>query len=267
MNENENLVTEVTENVEDVTTEETSGQVEQIATPEKVYTEAEFNEKLNEVSGKRASRKEAKIRKEYDRNYGELIDVLKAGTGIEGGVREITKQLRDFYSQNGVEFPSEPNYTAKDIEILANAEANEIIKSGFEDVIEEADRLKDLGFENMNAKEKAVFVALTEHIKATETSQELAKIGVTEDVYNSPEFKEFSAQFTSDVPISKVYEIYTKTQPKKEYKDIGSIKHTTANDTGLKDFYSKEEAEKFTKADFDNNPALYKRVCESMTKW
>lgn len=266
MNENENLVTEVTENVEDVTTEETSEQVEQIATPEKVYTEAEFNEKFDSAVGKKLARQEAKIRKEYERKYGGLYDVLKTGTGIED-VGEMTNTFKDFYSQKGIEFPSEPNYSPKDVEILAKAEANEIIKSGFEDVIEEADRLNELGVENMTPREKALFVALTEHIKTTETSQELAKIGVTKDVYNSKEFQDFAKQFTSDVPISTVYEIYNKTQPKKEFKDMGSIKHTTANDTGIKDFYSKEEAAKFTKADFDNNPALYKRVCESMTKW
>ena len=54
MFENENLVTEVTENVEN-TTEETP----------KTYTEAEFNAKLDEVLGKKIARKEAKIRKEY----------------------------------------------------------------------------------------------------------------------------------------------------------------------------------------------------------
>ena len=48
---------------------------------------------------------------------------------------------------------------------------------------------------------------------------------------------------------------------------MGSMKSNTSEDTGLKDFYSYEEAAKFTKKDFDNNPELYKRVQESMTKW
>lgn len=260
MFENENLVTEeVTENVETATEEA----VEQVETPEKVYTEAEFNEKLSEAAGKRASRKEAKIRKEYDRDYGELIDVLKAGTGIEGGVREITKQLRDFYSQKGVEFPSEPNYTARDLEVLAKAEANDIIKSGFEDVIEEADRLNELGVENMTPREKALFVALTEHIKATETSKELAKLGVTEDVYNSPDFQEFASKFNPNTPIADIWNIYNQRQPKKEFKTMGSMKNTTVN-TGVKDYYSPEEIDRLTEEDLDN-PDVWNAVRRSMT--
>lgn len=260
MFENENLVTEeVTENVEDVTTEETSEQVE---TPEKVYTEAEFNEKLNEVSGKRASRKEAKIRKEYERKYGPLIDVLKAGTGIED-VGEMANTFKDFYSQKGIEFKSEPNYSTRDIEILAKAEANEIINSGFEDVIEEADRLNELGVENMSAREKAVFVELTKHIKNTETSKELAKLGVTEDVYNSPEFQEFASKFNSNVPIAEVLNYYNQQKPKKEFKTMGSVKNTTV-DTGVKDYYSPEEIDRLTEKDLDN-PHVWEAVRRSMT--
>ena len=76
---NENLVTEqVAENVE-ITTEETP----------KTYTEAEFNAKLDEVLGKKIARREAKIRKEYERKYGELEDVLRAGTGKDN-VEDMT---------------------------------------------------------------------------------------------------------------------------------------------------------------------------------
>ena len=56
MNENVNLATEnVAENVE-VTTEQTQAQ------PEKVYTEEDFNKKLDEVLGKKIARNTAKIR-------------------------------------------------------------------------------------------------------------------------------------------------------------------------------------------------------------
>ena len=76
MTDNENLVTEVTENVE-TATEET---VEQAETPApRTYTQ----EEVDEIVSKRKARTEAKIRKEYDRKYGRLESVLKAGTGKE----------------------------------------------------------------------------------------------------------------------------------------------------------------------------------------
>ena len=256
MNENENLVTEqVAENVEQ-TTEETP----------KTYTEAEFNAKLDEVLGKKLARREAKIRKEYDRKYGGLEEVLRAGTGKES-VEEMTDTFAKFYESKGIKLPEKPSYTDKDIEVLARAEAADIINSGYEDVVEEVERLTELGAENMTAREKAYFKVLAEHRQNTERQNELAKIGVTDDVYNSREFQDFAGMFKSNVPIAEIYKQYTKTQPKKDIKPMGSMKNSTSNDSGVKDFYTRDEALKFTKSDFDKNPALYKAVQESMLKW
>lgn len=257
MDNTNEFVTEVTENV-DPTTEEAV---------EKVYTEDEFKSKLTEGIDKGVRRREAKIRKEYERKYGNLESVLKAGIGKET-VEELTDSLTEFYEQRGVSIPKEPTYSNKDIEVLANAEADEIISSGFEDVIEEADRLRDIGAERMTAREKALFVKLTNHIAETETSRELASIGVTEDVYKSDDFKSFAKKFEgSKTPIKEIYEIYNKTQPKKEIKTMGSMKHAASDKSDVKDFYSYEEAQKFSREDFDKNPALYDAVQKSMLKW
>ena len=257
MNENENLVVEQTAENTEITVEETP----------KTYTEAEFNAKLDEVLGKKIARKEAKIRKEYERKYGGLEEVLKAGTGKES-VEEITNNFRDFYSSKGVPMPQKPTYTDRDIEVLANAEAQDFIRGGYEDVVEEVDRLADIGVANMTAREKAVFKQLAEYRQSAERSKELAKIGVTEDVYMSQEFKDFAAKFNSNTPITEVYDLYNKTtKPKKEIKTMGSMKNTTSNDSGVKEFYTHEEASKFKRKDYDKNPALYAAVQESMLKW
>jgi hypothetical protein len=258
----ENIVLENTENVE-TTTEEI---VEQVEEPAKVYTEAEFQQKLDEVLGKKVARKEAKIRKEYEKKYGNLETVLKAGTGKEN-VEDMTSTFREFYEKKGIQIPSEPTYSSRDIEVLARAEADEIIKAGLEDVIEEVDRLADIGLGNMSAREKAMFKTLAEYRQTAERGKALSKIGVTEDVYNSKEFKDFAGKFSSNTPITEVYEIYNKMQPKKEVKTMGSMTNTTSKDTGVKDFYTREEALQFTKKDFDKNPALFKAVEKSMYKW
>jgi hypothetical protein len=256
MENNENFVTEqVTENVEQ-TTEQTP----------KTYTEAEFNAKLDEVLGKKIARREAKIRKEYERKYGDLEEVLKAGTGKES-VGEITDTFRDFYTKKGIQFQPKPTYSERDNEVLAKAEADEIIRLGLEDVVEEVDRLAEIGVENMNPRERALFKVLAEHRQEAERSNELSRIGVTEDVYKSKEFTEFASMFNSKTSIKDIYDIYTKQQPKKEIKTMGSMKNTAYDDNGVKDFYSFEEAKKFSKEDFDKNPALYNAVRQSMPKW
>lgn len=255
------LVTEVTENVEETTTEETVEQVEQIETPAKTYTE-----EVKQIVGKRLARKEAKIRKEYDKKYGKLENVLRAGTG-KNNVDDMTDMFREFYEEKGYKIPDEPSYSARDIEVLAAAEAKDIISAGWDEVVEEVDRLSDLGVENMDARERAVFRTLAEYRQNTERSRELSKIGVTEDIYNSKEFKDFAGKFSPNTPVTEIYEIYNKMQPKKEIRTIGSMKTNTPPDTGVKEFYTVDEARQFTKADFDKNPELFKAVERSMLKW
>ena len=251
MENTENLVTQVTENVEQ-TTEETP----------KTYTQ----EEVDAIVGKRIARKEAKIRKEYSRKYGELEEVLRAGTGKDS-VEDMTGAFREFYQSKGINVPNRPEYSASDIEVLARAEAEDIIRGGYEDVVEEVDRLSDLGAANMTAREKAVFKVLAEHRQRAERGNELAKLGVTEDVYNSKEFTDFAGKFNPNTPINDIYDIYRKTQPKKEIRTMGSMKNSTSDDGTVKDFYTRDEALQFTKKDFDKNPALYKAVTESMLKW
>ena len=249
MNENEKLVAEeeqVTETVEQPTEQ-----------PVKTYTQ----EEVDAIVGKRLARQEAKIRKENDRKYGRLTEVLKAGTGKES-VEEVTDTLTQFYEQKGIRIPTQPQYSQKDIEVLAMAEADEIIRSGFEDVVEEVDRLAAIGVKNMTAREKALFKTLAEHRQNTERGRELSQRGVTEDVYNSKEFKAFQAKFSATTPITEIYDLYNLRNPKKEHRTMGSMKQS--QNTGVKDFYTPEEIERLTEEDLDD-PKVWEAVRRSMT--
>lgn len=244
---------EVAENVE-TTTEEVP----------KVYTEAEFNAKLDEVLGKKIARKEAKIRKEYDKKYSALEEVLKAGTGKET-VEEITDTFTDFYKKKGIEVRNTPKYNARDEEVLARAEAEEIISYGYDEVVEEVERLAKLGVANMTPRDKAVFKVLAEHRQNAERSKELSGLGVTEAEIK--EFSEFAGKFNANTPTKDIYDIYRKMKPKKDIKPMGSMTNKSSEEGTVKDFYTRDEALQFTKKDFDKNPALYKAVTESMSKW
>lgn len=259
----DSLVPDGTENVDTTTTEENVGTQETVTEPApKTYSQ----EEVNEIVKRRNARTEAKIRKEYEEKYGDLESVLKAGTG-QNDVAEMTSAFRDYYESKGIQIPVRQEFSDHDIEVLARAEAEDIIKAGYDDVVEEVDRLANIGLENMRPREKKLFETLAEHRVNAETGRELSKIGVTEDVYTSKEFREFSKKFSSATPPREIYEIYSKMQPKKEVQTMGSMKSSTQAETGVKDFYSYEEAVKFSKEDFDRNPALYKAVQKSMLKW
>lgn len=246
---------EVAENVEQ-TTEET----EVVEQEERKFTQSEVNEMIR----KNVSRNEAKIRKQYEREnqkYRDLEEVLRAGTGKES-VEDMTGTFRDFYEKKGIQIPKKHEYTDKEIEVLATSEANEIIGLGYEEVVEEVDRLTAKGFDRMDAKEKRMFKALAEYRKSAEENRELEKIGVTADVYNSKEFKDFAKQFNSNTPITDIFNIYNKMKPKKEVKTMGSMKSSQA--PKVKDYYSPEEISRLTEDDLDDEET-WKAVRKSMT--
>lgn len=251
MEMNENFV-EQTENVE-VTTEET---------PVKMFTQ----EEVNTMMGKAKARARAKVEKEYQRKYGDLEEVLKAGTGKES-VEEMTDTFKEFYQKKGIHFPEKPAYSDSDISVLASADAEEIIRNGYEEVVEEVDRLADIGVANMTAREKALFKTLAEYRNNADRGRELTKIGVTQDVYDSKEFKDFAGKFAPTTPIRDIYDIYQKTQPKKNIKPMGSMKNTTGNEGAVKEFYTPEEARSFSRKYLDEHPEVFKAIQNSMTKW
>ena len=251
MDMNENFV-EQTENVE-ATTEET---------PVKMFTQ----EEVNTMMGKAKARARAKIEKEYQRKYGDLEEVLKAGTGKES-VEEMTDTFKQFYQKKGIRFPEKPAYSESDISVLANADAEEIIRSGYEEVVEEVDRLADLGVDNMTAREKVLFKTLADYRNNADRGRELHKIGVTEDIYESKEFKDFAGKFSPTTPVKDIYDIYAKTQPKKNIKPMGSMKNNTSEDGMVKDFYTPEEARSFSRKYLDEHPEVFKAIENSMLRW
>lgn len=255
-------VTQETEVPAEQAEEQVSEQVEDSAQkaeekPTKTYTQ----EELNRIVASRNARTEAKLRREYDRKYGELENVLKAGTGKDS-VEEITATYRKFYEDKGIKIQPKPAYSRQDEERLGRADADDIINTGDDDVLEELEQLARIGKDKMTAREKARFQALALHRQTAERALELEKLGVSEDVYNSKEFREFAGQFNSNTPIKKVYDIYQMTKPKTEKRTMGSMK--TQAEQKVKDYYTAAEIEKMTMKDLDD-PKVWEAVRRSMT--
>ena len=131
------------------------------------------------------------------------------------------------------------------------------------------DQLATKGVEKMTTREKYLFKNLAEERKNQEAIKELKSIGVGDEILNDSNFKNFANKFDSSKTTTKeIYEMYKKMLPPKEVpKPIGSMKNSDSSADVVKDFYTKEEAAKFTKADFDKNPKLFKAVCDSMPRW
>ncbi len=264
--ENENLVTEdVTENVEETTEETIDQSEEEVPVIKKDAEETFTKQQVDDMVAKKLARKEAKIRKEYDKKYSKLENVLKAGTGKDN-IDDITDNLSEFYEKNGVHIPEPPLYSDEDIENLGNLDAESIISEGFDEVVSEVDRLSKIGANNMTPREKAMFKKLATYRQNEEVKQELINRGISKDTLNSKAYKDFTSILNPNMSELEKYEKFKQYQPDK-VEVIGSLSNKASSDTGVKDFYTRDEALKFTKKDFDKNPALYKAVENSMLKW
>lgn len=270
---NENEVTDVTENVDEQATEKLVDGTEVATKSEKTYTESEIEEIVNQRVDKilpskieRAKRKIQKDNQEQLDKYKRIENILTAGLQTDN-LDEATTKLEQFYKDQGIEIPEERKFNDREIEILANAEANEIIESGLDEIVEETERLANKGFDNMTIKEKIIFKKLATERKKQEDLKELAKEGISIEAIQDNDYQEFAKNLNPNMSEKDKYEMYKKYKPKKEVKPIGSMKGDNSKDTGLKDFYSFEEASKFTKADFMKNPKLLDIIQASASKW
>lgn len=285
MEDNKELVIDVTENVEEQATEElVDGAKAQETTEEvvnavdeatadtktveeKLYSESELNQKLNELLAEKIGKKTAiikrQLRREYDEKYGELENVLKAGTG-ESDLEAITNTFADFYTKKGIPIPKYAYENEYDIQAGAEKYANELIGSdSFDEIVSETDRLADKGLDNMSPREKIVFKKLAEYRQSKERENELASIGAMK-LANDKEFNDFASQFNSDVPIKTVYEMFNKTRPQPKVEQIGSMKSTVPNTT--KDYYTPDEVDRLTPEQL-RDPKVMEAVDNSMKIW
>nr|DAT84174.1 MAG TPA: hypothetical protein [Caudoviricetes sp.] len=272
MENNEELV-QSTENVVEQATEElVDGQkVEEVTTEEpKLYTEAELNSKVDDLLAKKIARKEAKIRRELEDKYAddlELAYVTKKGIGVDNP-KKATEEMKKFYSERNVDIPDyQRNYSSREEELLADAEAKDIIASGYEDIVEETDRLANKGTENMTSRERLVFTKLAQERQKQEDLKALASIGVGKEALEDKNFKEFAEHLDKNMSIKDKYDFYSKFKPKPTVEPMGSMKGVKSKDSTVKDFYTKDEALQFTREDLDKNPELFKAIEKSMAKW
>jgi hypothetical protein len=271
MEENQNLVEETTENTEQQTVEENVETTESVeeSTPE-VKEETFTKEQVDEIVAKKIARTKAKMQKQYEakeNKHRDFENLVMAGTQTSSP-EEAYNKLNSFYAEKGINVPktTTPTYSDYDAEILGKNDAREIIEAGYDEIVEEVERLTEIGVENMTNRDKSMFIALAKERQRIEDEKELASIGVSIDEINNSEFNEFVKDLNPDLSLKRKWELYSASQPKKEIKQMGSMKNTPM-EQGIKEFYTVEEAQRLTDEDYKKHPELYEIIEKSMTKW
>ena len=265
MEDNKELVEETTENVDELATEElvegaTEPTTEEVSEPVKTYTDAE----VDEIVKKKLYRQEQKLNREFNKqlsSYKKAEEVLNAGLGTSN-IEEATDNLATFYKEKGIKIPEfhEPR-SEHEIEVLAKDDAKTIIDSGYEDIVEEVDRLAEIGFDNMSKRDKILFQTLADERKRLEDEKEIATLGVSKEELESSDFKAFSDKYPS-LSLKDKYDLYSQIKPKKTENKMGSMKNRVASQ--VKDYYTEEEISRLTEEDLDN-PQVWEAVRRSQT--
>ena len=265
-NETENVETQTTEENEEGieltdTSNAESNEIEEEA-EEKEEVKTFTQDEVDEIVKKRLARKEREFENKLSK-YRDAENVLNAGLGVND-ITEATPKLREFYKEQGIDIPEATSgYSDHRIQLLAKAEAEEIIKEGYDSMLEEAERLARKEYKNLNPEEKIVFDTLAEKLTEEKNRKELLKLGAKEELLSDKSFIDFKKQFNSNVPMETIYSLYSKTNTQKTVKENpGSMKNNEVSK--YKDFYTKEEIDKLTEEDLDD-PKVWEAVRRSQT--
>ena len=280
--ENEEMLeqTNETENVETQTTEENEEGIELTDTTETNTVEEttevkktlrdllrenpEYQEEYNSMLKTRLDREDKKHQKELSK-YRDTENVLRTTLNLKDG-DDTNAKLREYYEAEGVKLPEaiKPGLSTGEIEALAKYNAEQIIKSGYDEMKSEANRLANIGYNNLNESEKIVFDTICERLTEDKNKEELLKIGASEELLKDKSFVDFKSKFNSNVPMKDIYDMYMKTNNKKTVKENpGSMKNSDVS--LVKDYYTDEEIAKLTDEQLDD-PKIWEAVRKSQTK-
>lgn len=262
--ENEMLeTTNETENVGTQATEETVGI--EISTQEEKKEEKRlrdllkenpnYQEEFNNIMKSRISRE----RNEIESKYSKLANVVKTGLNTNS-IEEATNRLTEFYEENGIKIQHNL-YTEQEEQILGEKLAENIINDGYEEIVNEVEKLSSKRIEEMTPREKIMLQKLGNERVKIEQAKELQSLGI-----NDNKFLEFSNKLNPSLSIKEKYDIYKSLNKKEEtIEKIGSMKsniHTTEN----KDYYTPEEVDKLTEKEL-RDPKIMAIVDKSMIEW
>lgn len=229
----------------------------------------ELQEEFNTTMQKRLSRQKANLQREYDGKYSKVESLLSAG--LKGkDLDENIKLLEEMYQEQGIDIPTQQqnHYSQKEIEILANAEADSIIADGYDVIVDETKRLLDKGYENMTERDKIIFKKLGEAKKSTEDLKEIRKLGLQDNFVNDEDFKNFIKEYElpDSMPFSKKYELFAKSnlKNKEPVKNPGSMRNTDSKVE--RDWFTSDEVDQLTKEQY-NDPNIMKKIERSFSHW
>ena len=233
-----------------------------------------YNDVNQRVINKVVARERTRAERERE-PYEELAHVLRQGFGVDENtsISDLTDRAKSFYEENGQNIERYvPKENKHDSEILAKADARDIIEAGDSEIISEYERLK--GKDNLSYRESILFNELQSELAIKGAEIELSKNGKDKNILRDDNFKNFASRYRSYISILDIYDDYMKMTENKEVKEVkkeplpaGSMKSNNNEKNKIKSFYTPDEVDNFTQKELIENPKLLDAINKSMEKW
>ena len=222
----------------------------------KAKWECNFQKKLDKaISRKMRDFEEESFKKD------QLINVLKEQTEK----KTIDELLDMSEEQYGVKI-QRTRTNKNDEKVLGKNDAKEILDVQDDEFAErELNRLANL---KRTDREEETYSELKSSLESKKSAAKRKKLieenGLDENLVDSDDFKTFENKFSKDIPITDIYDMYSKVNGIKEDKPFsaGSLKDIKAKQTD--EFYTIDEFNALTSKDLDN-PKVYEKAMKSLS--
>ena len=264
------------EEIETNTSEEVESTTEEVVKPSEEDIEKLVEERASKIVEETIKDRLARDRDVRERKaapmmakYRQLENIMKTALGAES-LDDVLTKSRNFYKEQGIDIPEEnamSNLTDRQIMVLAKDDAERIIAAGDEEMEEEANRIAAIPPEKRTVVENTIFNEVCKELSNRKDIKSMKEKGYDTKILEDKDFQEFRWQFAVNKPASEIYEMYQVIKGTKPVQpnSPGSAK-TNNSDNEIKDFYTPEEARKFTEEDLDN-PKLMAALDRSMLQW
>ena len=267
--ENTEVVEETVEGNGEVVSEE-STEVEAQETPEIEPVKTFTQDEVNAMIKARVDRQTRRFNKEMDQ-YKKLETYSKKLYETDS-LDDTFAKIEETYKEFGKEAPQFESFQAdRDTQVLAKADAREVISQGEAETAEEYRRLREVPESRKTKRDKIMEDILYENLKGIEQERAFVKQGGDRKVLEDSEFQNFKSKFANDTDLYEIYKMYQALngEQEEEIKPVGSLKSQGTD--GFKDFITKEEFRKLTAADYERYEKqgldLVAIVEESMKEW
>lgn len=260
----EQIETDASNEVEEV--QETT---EEVVQPSAEEIERQIEERANKIVEEKIEarlirdrntreREEAKSRAKYE----ELETIMKVALGAKD-IDDVITKSKEFYKEQGIQIPEtiiKSSYNEREEMILAKADAEEIIGLGKKEMEEEASRIASIPKNERSVRDNTIFKEVCTKLMIMKDEESLKSKGYDMKILEDKDFSLFRSQFNIDTPVSKIYEMYSKLNPKTVEKpaSAGSAKseNNTSGETFSAERINNMKPEEMLK--YWNNPAFRK---------